>query len=167
MTVIAANLKEMAGDSLVSVGGTAYRADKIFHIRDSFVGVAGSADNTTKFLAWFRKECPADEPMMTLDEDSTFQGLVLNSRGLFYYANCTEPDRLHDKHFAIGVGADFALSKLDEGKSPAEAVRYACKRSTSCGLPVKVLTLKAKDKRKRAGVKTALPLMGAQTDEVS
>lgn len=170
MTCIAANLKEMAGDSLVSVGSIAYHTDKIFHIRDSLVGVAGDAALTTKFLAWFRKECPADEIGMTFEEGKEFAALVVNARGLFYYADCAEPDKLHDKHFAIGAGSDFALAAMDAGKSPGDAVRVACKRSpTTCGLPVKVLSLKEKARRgkKVAAAKSDGPPVVAQSDEAT
>ncbi len=158
MTVIAANLKEMAGDSKMTVGAITAHVDKVFHIRDSFIGVAGDADNTTKFLAWFRKECPPDEVSMNFDDDKSFIGLELNSRGLFLYSNCCEPDKLHDKYFAIGTGAEVAIAAMDMGKSPTEAVRLACKRVEGCGLPVKTLTMKQKNRRgKREVAKPVVP----------
>jgi ATP-dependent protease HslVU (ClpYQ) peptidase subunit len=142
VTVIAANLREMAGDSRVTVGSVFYASDKVFQIGKSLVGVAGDANLTTKWLAWFRRECPADEVGMTLDDDHTFNAIVLNSGGLFVYGDCTEPDKLHDKHFAIGVGADIAMAAMALGKTPTEAVKLACRLDPMhCGLPVKTLSL--------------------------
>lgn len=164
MTTIAANLKEMAGDSKVTVGAIAYHADKVYRIGDSIIGVCGDANNTTKFLAWFRKECPSDEVAMTLDDDHEFGALVLNQRGLFYYSDCVEPDRLQDKYFAIGAGADIALTAMHLGKSPTEAVQLACKLNVHSGPPVKTLILHTAKKARTMKAKTALPPKGAQTD---
>jgi len=164
MTTIAANLKEMSGDSRVTIGSIFYHADKIFRIGDSIVGVCGDAGLTTKFLAWFRKECPSDEVSMTLDDEHQFNALVLNARGLFLYSDCSEPDRLHDKFFAIGAGADIALAAMVLGKNPTEAVQLACKLNpTNSGLPVKTLTLAPK-KSKVVPVKTAVAKVTSQTD---
>ena len=127
MTTIASNRRCMAGDTKVSNGSTAYYTPKVFEIGDSIVGVAGNANLTTKFLAWFRKECPADEVGMSLDEEHEFVALVLNARGLYVYNDCTEPDRLTNDYFAIGSGADAAIAYMSTGKTPAEAVRAVIK----------------------------------------
>lgn len=166
MTTIAANLKEMAGDSRVSIGSIAYHADKVFRIGDSIVGVCGDAQNTTKFLAWFRKECPSDEVGMTLDDDHTFAALVLNARGLFYYSDCVEPDRIHDKFMAIGAGGDIAQTAMYLGKTPTEAVHIACKLDVvNSGGPVKTLCLSSPPKRGKLSAATSpLPPKGAQSD---
>lgn len=150
MTVIAANLREIAGDSRVVCGSVFYTSDKVFKIGTSLVGVCGDAGLTTKFLAWFRKECPADEIGMTLDDDHQFSALVLRSDGLYVFNDCTEPDRVNSKFFAIGVGADIAMAAMALGKSPAEAVKLACRLDPMhCGLPVKSLALRpAPTKRK-------------------
>jgi ATP-dependent protease HslVU (ClpYQ) peptidase subunit len=175
MTTIAANLSEMAGDSRVTVGSICYHTDKVFRIGDSIVGVAGDANNTTKFLAWMRKECPPDEVGMILDDEHTFSALVLNPRGLFYYCDCVEPDRVHDKCMAIGSGADIAVTAMHFGKTPTEAVHVACKLNTSdSGGPVKTIQLpRAASKGKKIGARqvrsaqSVMPPKGAQTDTPS
>lgn len=162
MTVIAANRKEIAGDSRVACGSIYYNSDKVFRIGDSLIGVCGDADYTTRFLEWFRKECPDGETGFTLDDDHTFAALVLNSRGLFFYADIAPPDHLHNKFYAIGAGADIAMAAMSMGKSPSDAVRLACRLSPmACGLPVKVLQIPT-GKVKRAS--TPLPPKGAQQD---
>ena len=147
MTCIAANRKEMAGDSQVSFGAAMYRARKLHRIGDAIVGVAGDAGHTTKFLAWFRRECPADEVGMTLDEDHQFNALVLRPTGLWFYSDCTEPDFVRDQFIAIGCGAEFAIAAMALGKSPREAVALACKLSPSCSPPIDVETLVRKTKK--------------------
>jgi ATP-dependent protease HslVU (ClpYQ) peptidase subunit len=150
VTVIAANLREMAGDSRVTAGSLFFTADKIFKIGTSLVGMAGDAGLTNKWLAWFRKECPSDEVAMTLDEEHTFIGLVLTTDGLLVYTDCSEPDKLKDKFFAIGTGADIAMAAMALGKSPTEAVKLACALDPMhCGLPVKTMEIAAPQKRVR------------------
>lgn len=162
MTVIAANRREIAGDSRVACGAIFYNSDKVFRIGDSLLGVCGDANYTTRFLEWFRKECPPDEAGLTLDDEHTFAALVLNPRGLFHYADLAPPDHLHDRFFAIGAGADVAMAAMAMGKSPADAVRLACRLNPmACGLPVKVLQLPT-GKAKKA--KSPLPPKGAQQD---
>lgn len=141
MTVIVATRTEMAADSRVSDGGIPlYHTEKISLIRGCLVGVAGDVSNTQKFLAWFRKECPADETGMTLDETHDFAGLVLTDKGkLLYYADCVDPDVIQDKYAAIGAGGSYALSAMDFGKTVAEAVKHACDRAPGmCGGKIQV-----------------------------
>lgn len=149
MTTIAVNLKSMAGDSKVAGSGSIYHCDKVFRIGDSLVGVAGNVQNTTKFLAWFRKECPPDEVAMDLSDDKTFEAVVVNADGIFYYADCVEPDKLHEKFFAIGSGAMAAMAAMLVGKSPAEAVKIAAKLDHNTGGPIKVLELHSGPKRRK------------------
>ncbi len=162
MTIICANLKEMSADTMVSGGSVVYYTTKIFRIRDSLVGVAGSVENTTKFLAWFRKECPADEVGMTLDDDHDFAGLVLNSKGLLYYADCVEPDLLHDKFSAIGAGAAYAATAMSLGKNTSDAAKIAIERDPAhCGGKVMTLHLlpaERKGRKMKAPVQVNAPI---------
>jgi hypothetical protein len=128
----------MAGESQVGFGAAFYRARKLHRIGDAIVGVAGDAGHTTKFLAWFRRECPADEVGMTLDDDHQFNALVLRPSGLWFYSDCTEPDFVRDQFTAIGAGAEFAIAAMALGKSPREAVALACKLAPSCSPPIDV-----------------------------
>ena len=165
MTCIAANRKEMAGESQVGFGAAFYRARKLHRIGDAIVGVAGDAGHTTKFLAWFRRECPADEVGMTLDDEHQFNALVLRPSGLWFYSDCTEPDFVRDQFTAIGAGAEFAIAAMALGKSPREAVALACKLSPSCSPPIDVECLHSKKgKSKIAPVASPLPPTGEQAD---
>lgn len=141
----------MAGDSRVSGGGAIYYTDKIFRIGESLVGVAGEAKATTKFLAWFRTECPPTDERLAADDDGEvdFLGLVLNSRGLFLYTDLCEPDHLHNKFYAIGTGGMAAMAAMKHGLSPEKAVREAMEFDEKTGGKVKTLTL-SPSKRKIA-----------------
>ncbi len=123
MTTIAASrkTKTMAGDTLVTGAGAPYHTDKIFEIGGSLVGVCGTATATTRFLAWFRKECPPEGD--NFGEDDEFYALVLNKKGLFFYGECAEPDELDDDFHAIGSGGKPACMAMFLGKTPAEAVQ--------------------------------------------
>jgi hypothetical protein len=157
VTTIAANRKTMAADTRVIGAGPMYHTNKIFHIGDALVGVAGAVGHTTKFLAWFRKECPQDEVAMNFSEDDPgFAALVLRPSGLFYYADCCEPDRLHEKHFAIGTGGGYAVVAMDNGKTPAQAVRCAMKYDEGTGGKVTELHL-SEPKQKKGKPKPATP----------
>lgn len=141
--------------------GNQYSTDKIFKIGDSIVGVAGEVALTCAFLSWFRRECPAGEMMGVDDEEAGFGALVLNSRGLFYYSNCCDPDRIHDPFYAIGSGGNAAIAAMMCGKSPHDAVRIASKIDPSTGGAIKVLAL---EQTRRKKTPTPLPPAGAQTD---
>ena len=153
MTVIVATRTQMGAYRMVSDGGEVlYFTKKVLRIRDCLVGVSGDVNNTTKFLAWFRKECPSDEVGMTLDDDKTFAGLVLTAKGeLLYYADCVEPDVLDDKFAAIGAGRSYAVSAIDLGKSVAEAVQHAIKWCPgTCGGKIDVLSLVKRERGPKA-----------------
>jgi len=144
LTTIAANRKRMAGDTLVDDNGSIYHASKVFRFGDALVGVAGSAAYTTKFLQWFRQECPSTGDLMCSsvdDEKYDFAALVLRPDGLYRYLDLCEPDKLHDSFAALGVGAQGALVAMDMGASPAEAVRRVMKQSIHTGGRVEEMEL--------------------------
>lgn len=140
MTTIVATRKCMAADSRVSGDGVIYNTTKVMRIGDNLVGVAGTVSATTRFLSWFGKGCPADG--VTFSDDDDFSGLVLNAKGLFYYAECCDPDKICNPFAAIGSGAQAALAAMHCDKTPEEAVRIAMKCDINTGGPVRVYNLK-------------------------
>ncbi len=157
MTTICANRRVMAADTRVSGGaGPMYNTLKIFRIGDAIVGMCGNVEHTTKFLAWFRKECPHDEvPIGAGEDDESFAALVLRPSGLYYYADCCEPDRIHENFYAIGSGSGPAASAMAFGKTPAQAVRHAMKFDHCTGGKITELFLEPKQKKGKP--KTATP----------
>lgn len=144
MTVIAANLKEMAADTLVTLEGHPhYHTSKIFRLEDgSIIGGAGGGLGLDEMLAWLKAgSIHGNEPDLKGADD--FFILRLAHDGLWLYADSVYPDRLKEKAFAVGCGCDIALHTMRYGKrkSPADAVREVCKINPGCGLPVEVLRL--------------------------
>lgn len=123
----------MSADTRVSGGGSMYHTVKIHRIRDCLVGMAGDVALTTKFLAWFRKECPSDELPINNEENKSFCAIVLTPKGLYYYADCCEPDKLKESTYAIGTGAQAAMVAMHLGKTPAQAVREAMRVDENTG----------------------------------
>lgn len=160
MTTIAVNRTTMAADTRLSGEACLKNATKIWRIRDSIVGVAGDAADTTKFLAWFRKECPVEEAYAIATDDHDFGALVLNKDGLFYYQGCCEPDKLHDEHTAIGAGAQGAKMAMMLGKTPSEAVALMMEIDECTGGKIEELTLDGPHRprrRRKAQKKRAEP----------
>jgi len=155
MTTIAANLKSMAGDTMISGISTCY-CDKIFRIRDTLVGVCGGNAYTTKFLEWYRKECPPDSMLDIGDDDDekSFLALVLNSYGLWLYSNLCEPDKLHDPYYAIGSGSQAACEAMRRGDTPTQAVKAAMKWDCATGGRITELTLTTQHSGTRDGKAT-------------
>jgi hypothetical protein len=147
LTVIACNLREMSGDTLVTLENHPYyHTAKIFKLEDgSIVGGAGGV-GLDEMLAWLREgELKGNEPKF--DKDVDFIVLRLKQDGIWLYANGVYPDKMHETMFAVGSGVDVAIYAMRHlKKSPADAVREACKVSAGCGGPVEVIKLARKRK---------------------
>lgn len=129
MTTIACDLKSMAGDGRATSGGTITdeRARKVDKLRDGrIVGFAGTAAFGMLFRQWLVDGGP-------FPKIKAFSALVLEPSGkLWFYDGieiplpCLEPQ-------AIGTGSVHALTAMDCGLSPADAVRMAIRRDTASG----------------------------------
>jgi ATP-dependent protease HslVU (ClpYQ) peptidase subunit len=135
MTTIVCDRKGMAADTRVT-GVPMYYCAKVHRIRGKLVGVAGDSAATTKFLAWFRKECPADEMLLDVkdeDGDTGLMALVLDASGIYLYTNLTEPDRMYNKFYGVGTGAPYALGAIEKGATLREAIKIAMKYDEATG----------------------------------
>lgn len=148
MTTIVCDRKGMAADTRVT-GVPIYHCSKMHRIRGKLVGVAGDMAATTKFLAWFRKECPPDEILLDSKEDGDtgLCALVLDQSGIYLYTNLTEPDRLHDKVYAIGTGAPYALAAIARGASLREAMKIAARYDEATGGDIQYEQLNSVEKK--------------------
>jgi hypothetical protein len=149
VTIIACSLREMAADTLVQLDGHPnYHTTKIFRLEDgSIVGGAGSSPGLDEMLAWLKAgELRGNEPSCG---GSDFTILRLRPDGIWIYADSIYPDRVKEKMFAVGCGADIALYAMRHQKmSPAAAAREACKIVPGCGGEVEVLKLPPTRKRR-------------------
>ena len=145
MTTIAANLKMMASDSRVSVGGgTFYPTDKIVKLKRMIVGACGHGGDCSRFLEWAARDFKDPVPKWTCkanDEESIFC-LVLKADGLYVFVQSDpEPEKINAEYYAIGSGGKAARVAMRLGKDPREAVELACEVDGYSGPPVQVLEL--------------------------
>lgn len=127
----------MAGDGRATRAGmiTDTRARKVHKLRDGrIVGMAGPAASAPVFLEWLVSG--VGHPPKNIE------ALVLEPSGkLWLYESGAAVPALCDEPQALGTGAPHALTAMDCGKSPTEAVRLAAKRDTSTGGRIVTLAL--------------------------
>jgi hypothetical protein len=140
MTTIAADRQCMAADTALVMGETRASCCKIFRIKGALVGTAGGNGEGEVFLRWYKSggEIPK------LDKDADFCALVLNAEGLWHYEYDFMPTKLNNDFWAIGTGAPHALTAMNMGATPEEAVRQAVQFDVNSSLPVDVFQLKVK-----------------------
>lgn len=130
MTTIACDGKSMAGDGLITDNDIITMTDcrKVSVLEDGrVIGFAGNAYGYAAFAKWLEAGAKGDPPKFC-DSDSDITCLVLTPAGqLFTYDKHGYPFEERPP-FAIGSGQQFAIAAMDLGKSPEEAVRYACTR---------------------------------------
>jgi hypothetical protein len=147
VTVIAANLKEMAADTMVGIEGQRHcYSTKIFRLDDgSIIGGAGESPGLDLVMDWLKRgEIKGNEPdLLEIDTDKLdVTVLRLRDDGLWLYADTCVPFRLKDSNYAIGCGADLALYVMRElKKSPMLACKAAAKYVEGCGGSIDVLRL--------------------------
>lgn len=139
MTTIAANMKCMASDTMVSDDVTDIKTEKIEQVGQALVGCAGNLDSTAKFLEWLHRGCKGRKPAL-----KSFEALVLTTSGLFYYNESRHPRMITEGFAAIGTGTQAAMAKLREGGGPRAAVAHACRADKNSEAPIRVRYLKGK-----------------------
>lgn len=141
MTVIATDGFSMAGDGRC-VAGWVIDDDKKVKVRrvgDKIAGGAGDAVAIEAFHKWLADPSNPTPPKV----DDSFCALVLNADGtLVYYTNQFVPLPV-SVPAAIGCGAAHALTAMDLGASPRDAVKAAIKRNIGCGGLITSLDRKA------------------------
>lgn len=146
MTVIAANLREMAADTKVEIDGQHHcYSTKIFRIEDgSIIGGAGISPGLDLVMDWLRAgEIRGNEPNLAVLERIDVTILRLKKDGLWLYADTCVPFKLNDQNFAVGCGANLALYVMRVlKKPPATAVRETIKIDHGCGGRIDTLRLR-------------------------
>lgn len=140
MTVVAANLKEMAADTLCIAGGSHTYTSKICRLDDgSIVGCAGTGSDAV--VDWLKRGGGYRDAPPILEKDD-WEVLHLRFSGLYLYTNSFYPMKLKEKNFAIGCGEDVAMYVMRKlKKSPVEACKEAIEMNHFCGGKVEVLKL--------------------------
>jgi len=144
MTTIATDGETMAGDGLVTSGGTIFGRNcvKVFKLKDGrLVGIAGSCHDVEPFLEWL--ENAGDKPSL----NENFEALVLLPSGvcLAYDERCRAIEE--ETPTATGSGREIALGAMAVGATAEEAVKAACERDTRSGGTITVLSRPRKLRR--------------------
>ena len=94
------------------------------------------------FDAWKAEKKP--EILKNLDGDSCELVLVSENKELYLLSPNLIPLPCNAPIHAIGSGAQWAIAAIDHGKTPKEAVEYACVRDDASKPPVQTLTFKTR-----------------------
>lgn len=143
MTTICTDGVTLAGDRMISAGGTAQTAmTKVHHLKDgSVAGLSGDAVQFEPMLDYLNGEGDppdGDVNALVLKVDGSIRKFE-NGQSLPYAGPA-----------AIGSGTDLALGALLAGASPEEAVRIACERDCYSGMGFDCLSpIKTRRVRKR------------------
>ena len=147
MTTIATRNGVMVSDGQVSFGDRIDQTNlkKVRKINGCLVGGAGRLSSVLQFFNWFEEwsnaqvvqgESPHVQVFIPENiDDEDFTGIVVFTDGvIFMYEGgkrCYEI--VGAEYYAIGSGADFALSAMDAGASAEDAVKVAIKRDVFSG----------------------------------
>jgi ATP-dependent protease HslVU (ClpYQ) peptidase subunit len=150
MTTIAVNHSSIACDLQMTYGGgikmkTASKilelnpdvAKHLFNSDKAFVGFSGNASTWGAAVAWF-----IDPSVKPPNLRGGVEMIALTSnKDILHSTTLTTWLPIKEKHTSIGSGMPFALSALELGKTPKEAVLFASKRDIYSGMGVKEYTL--------------------------
>ena len=141
MTVICWDGTSLAADKLATYGNISCTITKIFRIKGSLIGFAGSVAFGEQMLAWIEGgENPSDFPAGQRDKDDWAELLIIRpDKKIQAYSRTAYPITYEDTQFAIGSGGDLALAAMYCGKNAAEAVLVASALSAHCGNGVDTL----------------------------
>lgn len=138
MTCIAWDGKTLAGDRLMSYGGTKIRMRKVHRITDKdgkrwLIGAAGDGPVVRHWIEWLRGK----QERPTIPKDASFTALMIDSRHRAWQVEYSlVPYRVPAKAHAIGSGRGEALGAMAMGADAQQAVRIASKIDANCGLGV-------------------------------
>lgn len=139
MTTVLADVRfgVMCSDSNHADDDRVWLGRKVFRIRGSLVGVAGTVANWRAALVWLRKggERPdfGDASLLVLSHDGLFLHTPLDP----------QPERIASGREAIGSGAKAAMCAYEalNFTDPKRAVRIVCKHDSGSRGPVRIYRL--------------------------
>jgi hypothetical protein len=164
MTVVAYSSKHrvMAADSRFSdnseLGLHVTHGQKIFRLKNgALLGTAGD-DDARELMVLLGKATARKMPSREqLAETKTeLHGIMVFPKGEVFIIDVRYIERdgdgewtgivtpILDDVVAVGHGMEFAYGAMDSGKDPQAAVRAACKRDSTCALPVQWESIDAK-----------------------
>jgi hypothetical protein len=145
MTTIAVNKYAMACDlQFTHSGGIKFKgktkiidlkpevAKAIFGVNRAFIGFCGNADIWGEIVSWY------DSPGEKLPKTKGIELLLLTDKQKIYHGTTLSNwMEICEPHFSIGSGMHLALSAMQIGATPKEAVKAAAKYDPNTGMGVK------------------------------
>ena len=131
MTTIVANLECMAADQRCTddSGGPICHVQKLYRIRDSIFGLAGDGFMGLVLMEWLRTPTRNRLQLYKMFGDEAIEWryetllLELSETGLALWNGWGLRMPLLDHTYGIGTGADAALTAMDKGATPEEAIK--------------------------------------------
>lgn len=130
MTTVVVTRDAMYSDSKCG-GDIPFRTQKLFRIGDSILGTTGDLYACLKFLKWFEEKGEVE-----LSGDDDWEVAELNAAGIWLWDKNAVPIPVLEDYYALGSGGKHAITGLDCGKTPEEAIELACRRDEGSALPV-------------------------------
>lgn len=140
MTTIVATKDAIYADSLLTIGDESMNCTKVFSGKGCIYASAGDSRLTNIFDEAMKAGKPIGPEVV--GEDESFQGVVINKDGLFYYDKNFSKYQINDPFIAIGSGSYVAKSWLLSGASPIEAICKAAQVHNDTGGPVQKIVFK-------------------------
>lgn len=137
MTTIAARFStlEIAADTQVSGEDSFYSTSKLRFGLDCIYGACGDWEKILK--AYSLIESNATE----WESDLEVTILQLRKDGLWIYESSIIPTKLKNDYWAVGTGANYALTAMRLGNDPATAVSIAAEFDPFTGHPIESFKL--------------------------
>lgn len=129
----------MAGDSQLTDEVCKSHCRKVWRHKGVCIGIAGTYNDCTEFISWYRGGMKGDLPEM-----KDVNALMLSPNGIWMFDGSAKPYKITDRFMAIGSGAQAAMAAMYMGASPKEAVEIASKVDAYTGGPIQTRTLKRK-----------------------
>lgn len=151
MTTIAWDGKSIAGDRLMTIGGTPVTSPEskirklTYDGQPALAGHSGTSEYGRALVAWIADGCrPGDAPELRTDEDNGCAAMVCTREGVTLFSNSVRGVFLGKIRWAMGSGADYALGAMAAGASAKRAAEIAIALDVNSGFDVDVLKLGVK-----------------------
>ncbi|WIA56003.1 hypothetical protein N6H05_23795 [Sphingobium sp. WTD-1] len=146
MTTLATDGRTIAADGQITCGDTIEdtNATKVFRLKDGRAfGFAGCLASDYQFKWWADNGMSLEE-LPTLSED--FSAVVIDGSKTVLVFDHMLRTMTMPVPYATGSGRQYAVTAMDLGFTPKEAVKAACKRDVWSSGTIRAITVKAKDK---------------------
>lgn len=137
MTTVAFKEGSMASDSRYTDAVGITRGPKIFRTKtgkkEVLIGICGDAYAAMMFVDYYGSGDKELHKVLVDMTDDNFEVLIWDGKKLWIANRYCRPLELEEPYYAIGSGAQHAITALDCGKSATQAVQMAAKRDSSTG----------------------------------